>query len=414
MTEFVERHGEALSRGGLSLHEALSGVSASLPFAAAETSADDGSSGGGIWAAGDYGRLSGGPRTLEWEGSASAFYLGADAALGPGLLGGLALSVSEASFDYTDRRGGKAAKGEWTAQMTGVHPYAARQWDDGSRAWAILGYGRGDVEIDDGEVGRPQEADGEMLSLAAGGSLRLAAQSAKAPALDLKGEALAARFEVRENGDLVRAVDADVHRMRVALAGAAEMEAGPGAALAPSAELGVRWDGGDGETGFGAELGAGLSYALPAAGLRLEAHARALLAHEGGVEEWGAGGLARLDPDARGRGLSLSLRPSLGHAGSGAAQLWEEGVAGRGPEGGRAPARLDAEGGYGLPAPGLPGALLTPWAGIGLEDGGARRYGAGLRLERGPDAGLGLEAAHVESAEGRPATKAMLSMQMRW
>ena len=404
---FVEARGEALSDGTASLGEALAGASFSLS-AAEGGDAGGGASGAGLWAAGDWRALSGGARALAWDGGAAALHLGADTGFRRGLLGGLALSVSEAAFDYADRSGEEAVKGEWTARMTGVHPYAARLWEDGSRLWALLGYGAGEVEIDDGAAGR-READGAMASLAAGGALRLAPAEAGRPSLDLVADGFAARFETERSAGLPEAVEAEVSRLRVALAGAAEMAAGPGAALAPSAELGLRWDGGDGETGFGAELGAGLSWSRPAAGLRLEAHARALLAHEGGVEEWGAGGLARLDPDGRGRGPSLSLRPSFGHAGSGAARLWEEGVAGRGPEDGRPAARLDAEAGYGLAAPGAQGALLTPWAGVGLEDGGARRYGAGLRLERGPDAALGLEAARAG-----PERALTLSYRIRW
>ena len=404
---FVEARGEALSDGTASLGEALAGASFSLS-AAEGGDAGGGASGAGLWAAGDWRALSGGGRALAWDGGAAALHLGADTGFRRGLLGGLALSVSEASFDYADRSGEEAVKGEWTARMTGVHPYAARLWEDGSRLWALLGYGAGEVEIDDGAAGR-READGEMASLAAGGALRLAPAEAGRPSLDLVADGFAARFETERSAGLPEAVEAKVSRLRVALAGAAALEAGPGAALAPSAELGLRWDGGDGETGFGAELGAGLSWSRPAAGLRLEAHARALLAHEGGVEEWGAGGLARLDPDGRGRGPSLSLRPSFGHAGSGAARLWEEGVAGRGPEDGRPAARLEAEAGYGLAAPGAAGALLTPWAGVGLEDGGARRYGAGLRLERGPDAALGLEAARAG-----PERALTLTYRIRW
>ena len=404
---FVEARGEALSDGTASLGEALAGASFSLS-AAEGGDAGGGASGAGLWAAGDWRALSGGGRALAWDGGAAALHLGADTGFRRGLLGGLALSVSEAAFDYADRSGEEAVKGEWTARMTGVHPYAARLWEDGSRLWALLGYGAGEVEIDDGAAGR-READGEMATLAAGGALRLSPAEAGRPSLDLVADGFAARFETERSAGLPEAVEAEVSRLRVALAGAAALEAGPGAALAPSAELGLRWDGGDGETGFGAELGAGLSWSRPAAGLRLEAHARALLAHEGGVEEWGAGGLARLDPDARGRGPSLSLRPSFGHAGSGAARLWEEGVAGRGPEDGRPAARLDAEAGYGLAAPGAQGALLTPWAGVGLEDGGARRYGAGLRLERGPDAALGLEAARAG-----PERALTLTYRIRW
>ena len=404
---FVEARGEALSDGTASLGEALAGASFSLS-AAEGGDAGGGASGAGLWAAGDWRALSGGARALDWDGGMAALHLGADTGFRRGLLGGLALSVSEAAFDYADRSGEEAVKGEWTARMTGVHPYAARLWEDGSRLWALLGYGAGEVEIDDGAAGR-READGAMASLAAGGALRLSPAEAGRPSLDLVADGFAARFETERSAGLPEAVEAEVSRLRVALAGAAALEAGPGAALAPSAELGLRWDGGDGETGFGAELGAGLSWSRPAAGLRLEAHARALLAHEGGVEEWGAGGLARLDPDGRGRGPSLSLRPSFGHAGSGAARLWEEGVAGRGPEDGRPAARLEAEAGYGLAAPGAAGALLTPWAGVGLEDGGARRYGAGLRLERGPDAALGLEAARAG-----PERALTLTYRIRW
>ena len=87
-----------------------------------------------------------------------------------------------------------------------------------------------------------------------------------------------------------------------------------GATLTPSFELGLRLDGGDAETGFGADLGGGLAFADPKHGLSLEFRARGLLAHESsGFREWGASaGLAwdpRPDTD---RGLSLSLRQGWG------------------------------------------------------------------------------------------------------
>ena len=47
-----------------------------------------------------------------------------------------------------------------------------------------------------------------------------------------------------------------------------------GATFTPSLEIGMRHDGGDGETGNGVETGGGLRYADAASGLTLEGRAR--------------------------------------------------------------------------------------------------------------------------------------------
>ena len=51
----------------------------------------------------------------------------------------------------------------------------------------------------------------------------------------------------------------------------------------PSAEVGLRHDGGDAETGTGVEIGTGLRYI--AGPLTIEAQAQALVAHEASVYE---------------------------------------------------------------------------------------------------------------------------------
>ena len=416
LAERLAAHGEALEDGTASLREAFAGAALSLPLAAAERGAGAGVSGAGLWASGDWRDLSGGGRPLAWDGAMAALHIGADVRLGSGLVG-LALSFSEASFDYADASGDGPVAGEYTARMTGLRPYWGRSWADGSRLWATAGLSSGEVEIEDAEAGQ-RAADGEMASLAAGGALRLLPTAERgAPSLDLKGEALAARLEVEGDGGAMEAVDAGVSRLRVALASEAEIEAGmPGAPLVPSAELGLVWDGGDGETGAGLELGWGLSWTVPSQGLTLDARARALLGHGGEREEWGAGGGLRLDQGASGRGASFGLALSLGHAEGGAARLWEEGAAAAAGdrEGERPPARLDAEGGYGMAAPGLSGGLLTPYAGAGLEDGGGRRYRTGVRLEHGPALSFSLEGARNETAEGGPGHDVMLRLEMRW
>ena len=415
LAERLAAHGAALEDGTASLRAAFAGAALSLPLAAAERGAGAGVSGAGLWASGDWRDLSGGGRPLAWDGAMAALHIGADARLGSGLVG-LALSFSEASFDYADASGDAPVAGEYTARMTGLRPYWGRSWADGSRLWATAGLSSGEVEIEDAEAGR-QAADSGMASLAVGGALRLLPAAERgAPSLDLKGEALAARLELEGNGGAMEVVDAGVSRLRVALASETEIEAGPGMPLVPSAELGLVWDGGDGESGAGLELGWGLSWTVPSQGLTLDARARTLLGHGGEREEWGASGGLRLDQGASGRGASFGLRLSLGHAEGGAERLWEAGAAAAADdrEGERPTARLDAEGGYGTAAPGLSGGLLTPYAGAGLEDGGGRRYRMGVRLEGGAATRLSLEGARSDGADGSSGREATLRLQMSW
>ena len=63
------------------------------------------------------------------------------------------------------------------------------------------------------------------------------------------------------------AAEAEVTRLRLGLEGTWRgLEAG-GGELVPRLEVGLRHDGGDAETGFGLDLGGGLSWSHPASGL---------------------------------------------------------------------------------------------------------------------------------------------------
>ena len=143
-------------------------------------------------------------------------------------------------------------------------------------------------------------------------------------------------------------------------------------------EAGVRYDGGDGETGFGAELGAGFRYTDPIAGLTLEGRARTLVGRDN-YEEWGVSGLILLEQGKNGRGLSFSLSPGYGSTGSGTQKLWQEGLRDEISDDRDVGARLDARLGYGLTAPGGRG-LLTPYSEMTLS-GSSSSYRLGMRWE---------------------------------
>ena len=148
--------------------------------------------------------------------------------------------------------------------MASAHPYLGWAWPSGTHAWASLGYGQGDVTLLDGEAGR-QRSDSTLRSAAAGGSVRVLSGGEGsgdfAPlTVDLKGEAWATWLEVEDNGDRIAGLQVKTNRVRVSAEGSRVFALGGSVSLTPSVELGMRLDGGDGETGAGVELGGEVDY----------------------------------------------------------------------------------------------------------------------------------------------------------
>ena len=370
--------------------------------------------GTGVWGHGELRRLSGTPdeaRPVDWSGEAVAVGAGVDMGLGASATLGVAVTGLEGAFDYVHRAEGQAVAGRHVTRLVGVHPYLG--WSGaGVLAWTTAGYAKSDVVVQDDEAG-PQTADGRVQMLAAGGGLRLFA-SEGGGSVDAKADGHVARFQLDGNGDRMTALEVRVHRLRFAFeAGRLFRLGGGGTRVKPSVALGVRQDGGDGRTGAGMEAGGGLTLSAWNSRLQVEATGRTLLAHGGGLAEWGAGGSVRIAPGAAGRGLSLRIQPEWGTAGpSEIGQLWQQGATRRTPASrGRSvpgatdllhssPARIDAEIAYGVGAIVLgTQALVTPYAALGPDsgaDGRGSAYRFGTRLRTPPVVGLeiGIETAY--------------------
>ena len=86
---------------------------------------------------------------LGWSGDLSAFHLGADAAFGSGLTGGLGVSWFESRMDYVDRSEDEPIEGVHRSRMASVQPYVGWSSGEGAWLWASLGYGSGEIEIED-------------------------------------------------------------------------------------------------------------------------------------------------------------------------------------------------------------------------------------------------------------------------
>ena len=353
-------------------------------------------------------------------GDVTTAFLGADVASGR-WLGGVALGLSEGDgpFTLTGERESTRNNGTVESTLTAVYPYLRLSTSEHLDLWAMGGYGAGTMTITE-NGGTPLETDigmtmsavgmkGTVLAPPADGGLAL---SVKSDALFVRTTSAAVHGDAASGGNL-EAAEADVSRLRLVLEGSRAFALEGDGTLTPAFEVGVRQDGGDAETGTGLEVGGRLSYARP--GVTVEGAVRGLLAHEeAGYEEWGASGAIRIDPGTSGRGLSFRLTPSWGHAGSAAERLWGLGDArGLAPDAEvEAGQRLDAELGYGVGA--HPG-VVTPFAGLGLADGGARRLRLGARWALGPATSLNLEGTRLEAANDDKADHRLgLTFNARW
>ena len=414
LSDAILANGHALDNGTFDLSRLLANSSFTMPLGAA----DKGSGGlfGNLtfWGSGDYRSISGGsPLSVNYDGSVVSANLGIDTRIGADMLAGVSLTQMSGTVDYTDSY---ALTGELTTSLTSVSPYLGWQMPGGMNLWAVAGFGSGEVEIDD-ESADTQTSDLTQRMVAAGLSGTLMSSDEMIAGgttnLRLKGEVAFTSADVDGSGSLESA-SLSASRQRLLLEGSHDQELDSGATFTPSLELGLRNDGGDGETGTGIEAGGALRYTDAESGLTVEGRVRTLLNHSGDYEETGVSGLVRIDPGASGQGLALSVEPAWGQTASGVQQLWENGVAAGASPADQARARLNTEVGYGLGAAyGL--GLVTPYTGLGLADGGARSWRMGARWQLAADASLSVEGTLHEAAnDNGPAHGLMLRGALRW
>ena len=228
--------------------------------------------------------------------------------------------------DTAEREHSDRGSGTLESTLTAVHPYVRYEASERLSVWGILGYGTGELTLDvDGKGSWTTDTTMEMAAARARGVLVPAAEAGDLE-LSLRTDAVLTRMRseaVKSDAGKLEASEADTSRLRLMLEGSRAFELEGGGTLTPTLEAGLRHDEGDAETGSGVEVGGGLQYRDSATGLSAEAKVRRLVAHEDGdYREWGVSGSVRIEPDASGRGLSLTLTPAWGAAEGDAERLW--------------------------------------------------------------------------------------------
>ena len=391
----------ALQDGSYDLAKVLGGSSFLVPLSSHDGDSDS-EVGIAVWGGGDFRTIGGGDvDAVDWDGSVWSARLGADMRFVDSLLTGIAVSWASGALDYVDATPRDDREGTYATWLVSAHPYVGWTTPDFG-LWASGGFGYGGVTLDDSEEDA-QEADLTQWSVGAGGSVTLLSTdwfiAGGTTAVKLKAEGFLAGATVAENeSKLIQELTVGVNQARAAIEASHAQHFAGGGSLRPSLEIGGRFDGGDGETGAGMEVGGGLTYADPGSGLTVAATGRALVVRDGDYSEWGVSGLFQWDPNAAGHGLMMSVRPTFGVTASGVSGLWEHGTLDLLSGGEAAGGRVEAEIGYGLPAFGTAG-VLTPYAGASLTDAGAHSLSLGGRLELGPAFDLTLELERSDSAD---------------
>ena len=228
---------------------------------------------------------------------------------------GIALTHSEGRGGWKFE-GGAGDENGLKTDLTTVYPYMRRAVSEALDVWGLLGYGRGEVHLKEKDTGEETETDIAMKMAAVGARYQL--DSPHWLDLALKANAFAMEIEADDaNARRLQAVEANARRFRVALAGRFSGEVSGDARLTPGLELGLRRDGGDAESGAGADVVLDVHYVNSRTGWDVRAWSRYLLDHKDqDYEEHSAGLAVRFDPGAPGRGLALTLEPEWDEKGS--------------------------------------------------------------------------------------------------
>ena len=319
-----------------------------------EVAARDGGAGGAgqlsVWGQGVISSFSGREDALSLSGDVTTALLGAEWSRGR-WQAGAALSHSWGSGDYAGG-GDNDADGSISATLLGLFPYGRYALTPRLDLWAIGGYGWGNLTL------KPQRDGAEELNTTTNlvmGAVGLEGVVLDGGAAGLSLSTTADALVVETTSAEVKGLkgsEATISRLRLGLEATRPIPLDGGASLLPSLEVGIRQDGGDAETGYGVEVGAGVVWKDPQRGIRGEAQGRTLVTHT--EEEFREQGLAlsfAWEPSPDKRGPSLSMGHTMGAAASGgmAALLQPvvlEGLAAPGGSG----QQFEAEFAYGFPA----------------------------------------------------------------
>ena len=407
LAETLYIHQEALQNASLSLDQAFSGQTFSLPFSLSQASAEDQEASPRrlnalFTGAVDFSSFSDSSPGLDFHGSTTAYGLGINIVPNPDvpLLTGLqlAFSRSHSDFEYMETD----AKGTHSLEMFSVHPSMAWDATDSLTLWSILGYGLPNTEATIASIaGSDLDSDashtssGEFFSFAGGASYQLWQSDASALSLNLSGSTATMLDHNTRQGRIAAQFfhDFPLHAGR----------------LQSSADLALLLSDSDPTA---TELTGALNWLPTNNRISASTNARVLL-FGGDRTEWGIGGSVLLRPGQQGQGLSLALQPSFGQTNASLSHLHLDPFSFSDPNelalsSSPLTPRFNAELAYGFPTANH--ALLTPYIDASLAHN-ANTYTTGLRYQLDSGLNLDLSASHRQRSSGNNDNRFFLQLR---
>ena len=350
----------------------------SFSFSLDEPSAGASGSGGALvlWGRGDSHSFRGSDRgsfddELSYSGSWNSVYLGIDQGFGAGRLAGVALSVGRGKVNYRYSEG-ERQDGRYEARLRSVYPYFSAEVADGTRLWATVGYGRGEISNYRATDEEPGAGDLRLGLAAIGAKHEL--NEWPAAQLSLVGDAGYARLKVESDVRPLEGLQSKVSRVRAGLE-----VSGQNFASAPYMRVSARFESGETARRKGLEAEGGIRWSGVRHGAELHARVLRLRGNLTSYRETGVGASVYFRPSSDGTGASLTLNHDWGRP-RGSDTLWQNGSlsvtdsqSGADTNSARS---LNAELGYGLYSERLLG-LVTPKLGWREDAVGERRLRIG-------------------------------------
>ena len=308
----------------------------------------------------------------SYDGTMESGYGGVDVRSGAWLAGVvMSRSASAATYGF---RGRVVGDGELTTRFRSVTPYVSWRPRPGTDVWMLAAGGWGTASTVRTHVGGLGATSRLLVGVAMAG-VRQVLRPAGGLRLALVADSGRATVRTADGAASLDGLKVGVSESRVGMEASTSMQTGV-VAFCPFVEVVGRHDGGDGPTGRGVEIAAGVHVSSGRFGLEVRGYR---LAWSGeGYQERGVQLAATVGHRVDGRGLELSVRPQWGRAQSDRV-WWEQGLAEHGVAAGGLGERVDGRVGYGV---GVRRRTVTPYVEIGAAAGG-RRVRVGVRVGDG-------------------------------
>ena len=405
LAQTIYVHQDALEDGSITLDQALSGQSFSIPFSLSQASAENPDASprrfNALFSSGvDYSKINDRFLDADIDGSATTFNLGINVIPNPDvpLLAGLQLAYTRSQSDI-ERKG--VIKATHKMEMLSLYPSVAWDATDNLTLWTSLGYGWPTTEFTVDSIGDGLDIDtsltdsGQFFSFAGGANYRVWQSDASALSLNLSGSTASFLDDDFQQGSISTSFSHDFTF--------------DGGKLSATTDLAMLLSSSDPST---AELSGNLNWLPDQGRLSGSANARVLL-FAGDQKEWGIGGNVTLLPGERGEGLSLALQPSFGQTNTSLSSLHLDPFSFSDPTElaiSTAPltARFNAELAYGFPTGNH--ALLTPYIDAHLAHN-TNTYTTGLRYQLDSGLDLDLSASHRTRSSGNNDNRFFLQLR---